>query len=185
MENKTITNHQSVEKTADNDNGSILVKTPSYSNQFKRTAEMDNNEEPMSKRAKPDRWIYSTIDDNESETQMKPDENKKDDDNQSLDEGEIVDDDDDEVCLRTSKNPDSKLPIDSDRFEEGECNDHVIKNNNDDDDKQDNTDEIASNYSDWSESEDDLLKADTQQETKTDSIDKEIIPIKSKSIEKF
>ncbi|KAH9528631.1 hypothetical protein DERF_002553 [Dermatophagoides farinae] len=183
MENETMMNigNQSEKGLIiDNeDDGEISEKMPSSdSNQSsKQIAEKD---EPPNKRTKQDRWIYSTIDDggNNDGSETQPKQDKKDDDNQSLDEGEIVDDDDDEVCLKNQSNSTSKLPIDDDdddKFEEGECNDQLIKNSNDNDTgkQKDQADEIASNYSDWSESEDDLLKADnTQQESKIDTIQK-------------
>ena len=171
------------------DDGEISEKMPSSdSNQSsKQIAEKD---EPPNKRTKQDRWIYSTNDDggNNDGSETQPKQDKKDDDNQSLDEGEIVDDDD-EVCLKNQSNSTSKLPIDDDdddKFEEGECNDQLIKNSNDNDTgkQKDQADEIASNYSDWSESEDDLLKADnTQQESKIDTIqkvDKTTLSVKGK-----
>ncbi|XP_075679144.1 uncharacterized protein LOC113799790 [Dermatophagoides pteronyssinus] len=162
---------------------------------IKRKAnEMSENVEQttMNKRAKQDRWIYST---NQDDDLSKPDENKKDDndDNQSLDEGEIVDDDDDDddkiglqKTLKIHSDP-KKSPInddDNDKFEEGECNDQISRNNANDDDGDDEKQdaEIASNYSDWSESEDDLLikndpqpKQQQQLETKIDSNDKSLI----------
>ena len=193
-------NDQSV-KENDNDGDQMKIEKISSDDlsdqSTKRKAnEMSENVDQMNKRAKQDRWIYST---NQDDDLSKPDENKKDDndDNQSLDEGEIVDDDDDDddkiglqKTLKIHSDP-KKSPInddDNDKFEEGECNDQISRNNVEDDGDDEKQDaEIASNYSDWSESEDDLLikndpqpKQQQQLETKIDSNDKSLIKSKSR-----